>query len=47
MKALAGADVNIEMHSFGMSSNNISLVVQDGAIARAVPALHDALFEDE
>ncbi len=47
MKALAGADVNIEMHSFGMSSNNISLVVQDGAIARAVPALHDALFGDE
>ena len=47
MKALAGAQVNIEMHSFGMASNNISLVVKDGAIARAVPALHDALFEGE
>ena len=45
MKALGGAGVNIEMHSFGMASNNISLVVEDGAIARAVPALHDALFE--
>lgn len=47
MKALAGAKVNIEMHSFGMASNNISLVVKDGAIARAVPALHEALFEGE
>ncbi|MCR9165116.1 MAG: aspartate kinase [Nannocystaceae bacterium] len=45
MKALGTAGVNIEMHSFGMASNNISLVVKDGAIARAVPALHDALFE--
>lgn len=45
MKALGKAGVNIEMHSFGMASNNISLVVEDGAIARAVPALHDALFE--
>lgn len=47
MKALAAANVNIEMHSFGMASNNISLVVEDGAIARAVPALHDALFGAE
>ncbi len=45
MRALADAKVNIEMHSFGMASNNISLVVEDGAIARAVPALHDALFD--
>ena len=45
MKALGDAGVNIEMHSFGMASNNISLVVEDGAIARAVPALHEALFE--
>jgi len=47
MKALASAGVNIEMHSFGMASNNISLVVEDGAIAQAVPALHRALFEAE
>ncbi len=45
MKSLAAAEVNIEMHSFGMASNNISLVVDDAAIATAVPALHDALFE--
>ena len=45
MKALGDAGVNIEMHSFGMASNNISLVVEDGAIAKAVPALHEALFE--
>ena len=44
MAAMAAADVNIEMHSFGMRSNNISVVVKDGAIAKAVPALHDALF---
>ncbi len=45
MRALGEANVNIEMHSFGMVSNNISLVVEDAAIARAVPALHAALFE--
>ena len=47
MKALSEVGVNIEMHSFGMASNNISLVVEDGAIAKAVPALHAALFEGE
>jgi len=45
MQALGDAGVNIEMHSFGMASNNISLVVEDRAIATAVPALHAALFD--
>ncbi len=45
MASLAKAQVNIEMHSFGMASNNISLVVDDTAIRAAVPALHDALFD--
>ena len=33
------------MHTFGMSSNNISLVIDDGDISRAVASLHAALFE--
>jgi aspartate kinase len=45
MKAMSDADVNIEMHSFGMRSNNISLVIDDGAIPRAVPSLHRVLFD--
>ena len=44
MAAIADAGVNIEMHSFGMRSNNISVVVKDTAIPKAVPALHAALF---
>lgn len=44
MAAIAGAGVNIEMHSFGMRSNNISVVVKDGDIPKVVPALHAALF---
>ena len=45
MAAIADAGVNIEMHSFGMRSNNISVVVKDSAIGKAVPALHAALFD--
>lgn len=45
MRSLAAVKVNIDMHSFGMASNNISLVVDDSAIRVAVPALHDALFD--
>lgn len=45
MQALAGAQVNIEMHSFGMSSNNMSVVIDDEAVDRAVRELHRALFE--
>jgi len=45
MKAIAAADVNVLMHSFGMSSNNMSLVVDDSDIERAVKSLHAELFE--
>lgn len=45
MQAIAEADVNIEMHSFGMKSHNISLVIDDTEIPKAVPMLHRHLFE--
>lgn len=45
LKAISDAEVNIQMHTFGMSSNNISLVIDDADIARAVGSLHAALFE--
>ncbi len=45
LKAIAEAGVNIEMHTFGMHANNISLVVDDRDIAKVVPALHRELFE--
>ncbi len=45
LEAVAQANVNIEMHTFGMSSNNISLVIDDADISRAVASLHAALFE--
>lgn len=44
MSAISGAGVNVEMHSFGMRSNNISVVVKDTDIPKVVPALHRALF---
>lgn len=46
MRAVAEADVNVQMHSFGMASNNMSVVVDDADIARAVTSLHRELFED-
>lgn len=45
LEAISRANVNIQMHTFAMSSNNISLVVDDEAIGRAVASLHAALFE--
>ena len=45
MAALSSAGVNIEMHSFGMNSNNMSVVIDDEAVDRAVRELHRALFE--
>jgi len=45
LDAISNAEVNIQMHTFGMSSNNISLVINDADIARAVGSLHAALFE--
>jgi len=46
LKSMSDAGVNIEMHSFAMGSNNISLVVDDSKVKIAVAALHAALFED-
>lgn len=45
LEAISRADVNIQMHTFGMTSNNISLVIDDADIDRAVASLHAALFE--
>ncbi len=45
LQAISKADVNIQMHTFAMSSNNISLVIDDDAIGRAVASLHAELFE--
>ncbi len=47
LKALAEADVNVEMVSFAMGSINFSMVIQDADIQRAVPALHRVLFEED
>jgi aspartate kinase len=43
--ALAKADVNVEMISVGANKINISLLIDDADIPRAVPALHSMLFE--
>jgi aspartate kinase len=45
MAALSSAVVNIEKHSFGMNSNNMSVVIDDRSVDRAVRELHRALFE--
>jgi len=45
MQAITSANVNIQMHSYAMGSNNISLVIDDEAVGRAVLALHRALIE--
>lgn len=42
--ALAQADVNVEMISHGANNINLSLLVDDSEVKRAVPALHAALF---
>lgn len=45
MGAVAGAGVNIEMMSYGMGSINFTMLIDDGDIGRAVPVLHEVLFE--
>ncbi len=42
--ALSSAEVNVEMISHGASAINLSLLVDDGDINRAVLAIHAALF---
>jgi aspartate kinase len=43
--ALSKADVNVEMISVGANKINISLLIDDAEIPRAVPSLHSALFD--
>lgn len=45
MASMAREGVNVEMHSFGLHSINMSVVIDDTQITRAVPALHRDLFE--
>jgi aspartate kinase len=43
--AVRGAGVNVRMISQGASKNNITFVVADGDVERAVRALHERFFE--
>jgi aspartate kinase len=43
--ALRDADVNVEMISQGANKINISLLIDDGDIPKAIPALHASLFK--
>ncbi len=43
--ALRDADVNVEMISQGANKINISLLIDDSDIDKAIPALHGALFK--
>jgi aspartate kinase len=45
MTAMARAGVNIQMHSFGLHSINMSMLIDDANVRDAVPALHRELFE--
>lgn len=42
--AMADAEVNLRMLSYGMGSINFTMVIDDADIARAVPVLHDTLL---
>ncbi len=42
--ALESAQVNVEMISHGASNINLSMLVRDEDVSKAVPALHDAFF---
>lgn len=44
--ALGQAEVNVEMISQGANKINLSLLIDDREIARAIPALHRALFDE-
>jgi aspartate kinase len=44
--ALSSADVNVEMISQGANKINLSFLIDDREIGRAIPALHRALFDE-
>lgn len=46
MQAIADAGVNVEMVSHSVGSINISMLIRDEDIDRAVSVLHDVLFAD-
>ncbi|HJL20567.1 MAG TPA: aspartate kinase [Sandaracinaceae bacterium LLY-WYZ-13_1] len=46
LRAIAEADVNVEMLSYASGSINLQMVIDDGDIRAAVTALHRALFDD-
>jgi len=46
MRAIADAGVNVEMVSHSVGSINISMMITDADIDRAVSVLHDVLFTD-
>lgn len=43
--ALRDSEVNVEMISQGANKINLSFLIDDSDVKKAVPALHDALFE--
>lgn len=45
LRALADATVNVEMLSYGLGSINLTMVLDDADVDRAVRALHAALLE--
>jgi aspartate kinase len=47
LNAVADTGVNVEMMSYGMGSINFTMLIDDGDIGRAVPVLHEVLFERE
>jgi aspartate kinase len=47
LTAVADAGVNVKMMSYGMGSINFTMLIDDTDIARAVPVLHEVLFERE
>ena len=47
LQAMADAEVNVQMVSYGFSSISFSMIVRDEDVARAVPVLHAMFFEGE
>lgn len=45
--ALGQAEINVEMISQGANKINLSLLIDDREIPKAIPALHKALFDDQ
>lgn len=44
LRVVADADVNVEMLSYGEGSINLSMLIDDADVGRAVPVLHAALL---